>query len=345
MDSKRGRQRLSLDLLKGFEAAARHLSFTRAAQELCLTQSAISREIKSLEEQIGQPLFVRIHRGLRLTDAGKVLQRAVGEALNLIDDVTGRLAAAQNAETLTVTTSAPLASTWLVPKLPSFFRLRPDVDVRCVSVDHKLDLERERLDLALRWAPSGSSVPGGERLFDVQRFPVCAPALARDRSRPLAKPADLARHVLLDLETTTDQGLWSDWTPWLDAMDLGSLKPAGAVGFSHYDQVVQAAIDGSGVAIGRSPHNARHLRDGLLVAPLGPEATLDWGSYYVLTALRAGQRRVVQDFVAWLREEVRHDAKDMRHPTPSPAGDAARAGRKSRKDKHLYAEDAKVTQK
>jgi LysR family transcriptional regulator, glycine cleavage system transcriptional activator len=328
MDSKRRRHGLSLDLLKGFEAAARHLSFTRAAEELCLTQSAISREIKSLEEELGQPLFVRVHRGLRLTDAGQVLHRAVGEALNLIDDVTGRLAAAQSAETLAVTTSAALASTWLVPKLPSFFRLHPGVDVRCVSVDYKLDLERERLDLAIRWLPGGSSLPGGERLFDVQRFPVCAPALARDASRPLAKPADLARHVLLDLETTTDHGLWSDWAPWLDAMDLGSLKPAGAIGFSHYDQVVQAAIDGSGVAIGRNPHNARHLCDGLLVAPLGPEATLGWGSYYVLTASRARQRHVVQEFVAWLREEVRLDAEDMRHPTPSrAAGAARRAGR------------------
>src|SRR4030095_1075455 len=106
MDSMQRRPRLSLDLLKGFEAAARHLSFTRAAQELSLTQSAISREIKSLEEQIGQLLFVRVHRGLRLTEAGQLLHRAVGEALDLIDDVTGRLAAAQGTETLTVTTSA-----------------------------------------------------------------------------------------------------------------------------------------------------------------------------------------------------------------------------------------------
>jgi LysR family transcriptional regulator, glycine cleavage system transcriptional activator len=330
MDSNRHRhrQRLSLDLLKGFDAAARHLSFTRAAEELSLTQSAISREIKSLEEQIGQALFVRIHRGLRLTDAGQMLHRAVGEALNLIDEVTGRLAAAHSTETLTVTTSAPLASTWLVPKLPSFFRLRPEVDVRCVSVDHKLDLERERLDLAIRWAPAGSSVPGGERLFGVQRFPVCAPGLAHDPKRPLRKPADLARHVLLDLQTTTDQGLWSDWTPWLNAMKLGSLKPAGAMRFSHYDQVVQAAIDGSGVAIGRYPHNARHLSDGLLVAPLGPEATLGWGSYFVLMTPRAGQRRVVQDFVAWLRETVRQDEEAMRQQTPARVAEATpRAGR------------------
>jgi LysR family transcriptional regulator, glycine cleavage system transcriptional activator len=323
MDSKRRRQRLSLDLLKGFEAAAHHLSFTRAAKELSLTQSAISREIKSLEEQIGQPLFVRIHRGLRLTDAGQMLHRAVGEALNLIDDVTGRLAAGQRTETLTVTTSAPLASTWLVPRLPAFFRLRPDVDVRCVTVDHKLDLERERLDVAIRLAPAGTGVPGGERLIDVQFFPVCAPGVARDPARPLRKPADLARHVLLDLETATGTGVWSDWSVWLEAMKLGNLKPAGIVRFSHYDQVVQAAIAGSGVAMGRYPHNTRQLRDGLLVAPLGPEAMLGWGSYFLLVAPRARERRVVQEFVAWLREAVRQDVP------ASAASESTRVARSS----------------
>lgn len=327
MDSQRGSRRLSLDLLKGFEAAARHLSFTRAAQELSLTQSAVSRGIKSLEEQIGQPLFVRIHRGLRLTDAGRLLQRAVGEALDLIDDVTGRLAAARATETLTITPSAPLASTWLVPKLASFLRLRPDVDVRCISVDHKLDLERERLDLAIRWAPAGASVPGGDWLFDMQCFPVCAPGLARDPRRPLRKPADLARHVLLDLATTTDRGPWSDWTPWLDAMHLGKLKPAGAMRFSHYDQVIQAAIDGSGVAIGRYPHTVRHLREGLLVAPLGAPAMLDWGGYFVLTAPRARERGVVKEFVAWLHQEAALDAQANRQASKGRAADAAKARR------------------
>src|SRR4029453_10434473 len=114
--SKRRRPRLSLDLLKGFDAAARHLSFTRAARELSLTQSAVSREIKTLEEQLGQPLFNRVNRGLRLTDAGQGLYRAVDEALKLIDEATDRFAGSRRAETLAVTTSCALASTWLVPK-------------------------------------------------------------------------------------------------------------------------------------------------------------------------------------------------------------------------------------
>jgi LysR family transcriptional regulator, glycine cleavage system transcriptional activator len=257
----RRRPHLSLDLLRGFEASARHLSFTRAAQELSVTQSAISREIKTLEKQLGQPLFDRINRGLRLTPSGHDLYRAVGEALKLIDEATDRLGGTAAAETLTVTTSAPLASLWLVPKISRFVRLRPDVDVRCVASNQWIDLQQERVDVALRWAPPGAGAPEAERLFDVTIFPICAPAVAADKSRPLHSLADLARHVLLDLETSTGNGPWSDWRPWLVAKGVENLKPVGVLRFSHYDQVVRAAIDGSGVAVGRSPHNDHHLRD------------------------------------------------------------------------------------
>jgi LysR family glycine cleavage system transcriptional activator len=309
MDSKRRRPRLSLDLLKGFEAAARHSSFTRAARELSLTQSAISREIKTLEEQLGQPLFRRVNRGLCLTEPGHGLYRAVREALELIDEATDRLVTSGAAERLAVTTSPALASMWLVPKLHRFIRLHPEVDVRVIAAEQMLDLARERLDFAIRWMPSGLSVPGGAALFDVEMFPVCSPMLAHDRSRPLTRPADLARHMLLDLEIVTASGPWSDWEPWLEAMNLADLKPAGTLHFSHYDQVVRAAIDGSGVAIGRHPHNARQLRDGVLVAPFGREAVLNRGTYFGVVVPRSAERAFVKEFVAWLRDEVRDDTK------------------------------------
>src|SRR5262245_10736791 len=226
MDNKRHPPRLSLDLLKGFEAAARHLSFTRAAQELSLTQSAISREIKTLEGQLGQPLFRRINRGLQLTDAGQRLHRAVGEALRLIDDAAG-LVTSPAGETLAVTADVPLTSMWLVPRLPRFFRLHPDVDVRSIAANTRLDLDHERLDIAVRWCAPGSSASDGEPLFEMAMFPVCSPALASDPSRPLRRPEDLAHHVLLDLETVGTHGPWSDWKLWLEAMKLPNLKPAG----------------------------------------------------------------------------------------------------------------------
>jgi LysR family transcriptional regulator, glycine cleavage system transcriptional activator len=306
MQPGRRRPRLSLDLLKGFESAARHLSFTRAAEELSLTQSAISREIKTLEAQLGQPLFERVNRGLRLTAAGVSLQRAVGKALALIDEATDGLAAPRRPERLTVTTSVPLASLWLVPRLAGFTRLHPEVDVRIVATNLVVDLERERLDLAIRWAHEAHEIEGAP-LFEMRIFPVCSPALAADRARPLAGPADLAHHVLLDLEIDTARGPWTDWGSWLGAMHLGSLRPAGTLCFSHYDQVTQAAMDGSGVAIGRLPHNARLLRDGRLVAPFGREGALDWGRYYTVAAPRSQRRAVVALFVDWLHGEVARD--------------------------------------
>ena len=342
MDGKRRRLRFSLDLLKGFEAAARHLSFTRAAQELSLTQSAISREVKTLEDQLGCPLFDRVNRGLRLTDAGDALHRAVAEALGLIETAIDRLANSQGSETLAVTTSAALASMWLVPRLFRFLRLHPEVDVRSVAAERILDLERERLDLAIRWAPSGLTIPGGEPLFDVLMFPVCSPQLARDRQRPLASPGDLARHVILDLEMNTPAGRWSDWGPWLEAMAFADLQPAGALHFSHYDQVIQAAIDGSGVAIGRNPHNARQLRDGSLVAPFGPEAVIRRGTYFTVVSPRSAHRAVVQDFIAWLRDEARDDAnielahvaKRRRGVAATTESDRAIGSRPTRRRKH-----------
>ena len=286
MDRRIRASRLSLDLLKGFEAAARHLSFTRAAQELFLTQSAVSREIKTLEQQLGQPLFERVNRGLRLTDAGQTLYRAVADALLLIEQATGRLASTRTTETLTVTTSVPLASMWLVPRLQRFFELYPNIDVRSVASNETLDLERERLDLAVRWVAPGAVAAGAE------------------------SPFDLSRHVILDFDTVTGRGPWSDWQQWLAGMKLMGLKPAGTLRFSHFDQVTQAALNGSGVAMGRSPHNARHLREGLLVAPFGPKARLGFGCYVAVIAERSKDRAIVRKFLSWLRAEVAEDRRD-----------------------------------
>ena len=192
MGSKRRHPRLSLDLLKGFEAAARHLSFTHAAQELALTQSAVSREIKTLEEQLGQPLFIRVNRGLRLTEAGQVLYRAVGEAMTLIDEATDRLGASKGGETLTVTTSVPLASMWLVPKLRRFVHLHPEVDVRSVAANQRLDLERERLDIAIRWGPPWIERPRRRAAIRRGDFPGLL-AGTGGRSRPPAQASRRSR--------------------------------------------------------------------------------------------------------------------------------------------------------
>ena len=266
--------RLSLDLLRGFRAAARHLSVTRAARELHVTQPAISREIKALEEQLGQPLFHRA--GRTLTQAGEELFRATDGALAAIGTAAGRIAGGGGA--LSVSTTTALASLWLVPRIARFARLHPDVDVRVAASNDTLDLEREHLDLAIRYVPPWVDAPDDEPVVTYRQVPVCAPSLAGDGAHALRTPSDLGRHVRLDFETVLYGRTWYDWTPWFDAPGLRRVDAPGTLRFSQYDQVIRAAIDGTGVAIGKWLHLAQHLRDGVLVAPLGREPVASLGA-------------------------------------------------------------------
>jgi LysR family transcriptional regulator, glycine cleavage system transcriptional activator len=322
MDSRR-RRRLSLDLLRGFESAARHLSFTRAAEEQFVTQAAISHEIKTLEKQLGQPLFSRVNRGLSLTAAGQVLHRGVREGLELIDEATRRAAGSDEGRTLAVTISVPLASLWLAPRLPHFVARHREVDMRIVAADKALDLERERIDLAIRRFPSGEAPGDAPLLFPMKIFPVCAPALLRDRTRPLRSPSDLRHHMLLELDPATVRPAWLDWPGWLRAMKLDRLRAVGTLGFSHYDQVIEAVIGSAGVALGRYPHISRLLDEGRLVAPFGRDAVVDLGAYHIIRAPGGAARPLTEEFVAWLYEQVRGDAERLPWHEPEPAARAA----------------------
>jgi DNA-binding transcriptional LysR family regulator len=281
------------------------LSFTRAAEELFVTQSAISREIRTLEEQIGQPLFRRVHRALQLTHAGEELYRAADVALAQLDAVTDRLVGSGRA--LTVTTTSGLASLWLAPRLHRFNRLRPEADVRIVASNDTPDLDRDQLDIAIRFVAAGADSPNAEQLVSCETFPVCSPALARDTARPLRTPADLARHVRLDFETVRDGRLLSEWDFWFDANKIPTVEPASTLRFPQLDQVYPAAIEGAGVAIGAMPHLTQHLRDGVLCAPFGRDAIADRGTFFIVLRRDVAERDSVKEFVAWLRGEVRLD--------------------------------------
>ena len=323
---KRRYPRLSLDLLRGFRVAARHLSFTRAAQELFVTQSAISREIKTVEEQIGQPLFYRVHRALQLTRAGEELYRAADEALTRLDAVTDRLTG--SGRSLAVTTTTALASLWLAPRLHRFNRLRPEISVRVVTSNDKPDLERDQIDIAIRFIQAGADTPNAEELVTCESFPVCSPALARNAARPLRTPADLARHVRLDYETIRDGRQLSEWDFWFNAMKIRPVEPASTLRFPQFDQVFPAAIEGSGVAIGVLPHLTQLLHEGVLCAPFGRDAIANRGSFFVVLKPDGAGLDFVKEFVVWLRSEVRRD-RDLTRATPlegkRPSGRRAQA--------------------
>lgn len=303
-----------LDLLRGFESAARHLSFTKAAAELFLTQSAVSRQVQALEEALGVPLFQRRHRALLLTDEGQLLRQTVTQMLAQLRSTVERIAA-PGARLLTVTTMVTFASLWLVPRLAQFRRVHPEIDVRIAANNAILDLDRDRIDVAIRYLAPDRAPAQAVRLFDEEVVPVCAPALARDASRPLREPPDLARHVLLhdDPAASPYPALpYLQWDVWLEAMGLPDLQPAGALHFSHYDQMIQAAANGEGVALGRLPLLSRQIRDGRLVAPFEHSrrrgrGTVSTRAYFLVIAPGAAAREEVRHFVDWLRDEARQD--------------------------------------
>jgi LysR family transcriptional regulator, glycine cleavage system transcriptional activator len=314
---KRQTPRLSLDLLRGFRLAARHLSFTRAAQELFVTQSAVSREIKTLEAQIGQPLFHRVHRALKLTDAGEQLYRVTEETLGQLDAVVDRLSGANRP--LTVTTTPALASLWLAPRLPRFHRSCPDIEVRVVASNDKPNLDRDELDVGIRFVAAGGDSPADEPLMTCRSFPVCAPALARDPARPLKTPADLARHVRLDYESVRDGRSWSEWGFWFDALKIPAVEPAGTLRFPQFDQCFPAAIEGAGVAIGVLPHITQQLRDGVLCAPFGRGAVATRGAFFLVLRRDVEECKSVKQFESWLRREAAGD-RGVLLPSPFATG-------------------------
>jgi LysR family glycine cleavage system transcriptional activator len=298
----------SLDLLKGFDAAARHLSFTRGAEDLFLTQSALSRQIQTLEEQLGVALFERRHRELRLTDAGQILHACARNVLDELSQVVAKIKREQSTQPLTVSTNQPFAAMWLIPRLSQFRALHPDVDV-FISADNRIvDLERERIDLAVRYCTEAMAPPGSARLFGERLVPVCSPSLAADRERPLKRPEDLARHTLLHIDDERGRFPWLNWSVWLAAIGIRDLKPAGSLRFNHFDQVMQAALGGQGVALGRVPLIDSLLRQRRLVAPFRDKYATS-RAYYVVTANQASIRPAARAFIEWLCEEARTETE------------------------------------
>lgn len=306
----------SLDLLKGFEAAARNLSFTKAAEELFVTQSAVSRQIQALEEQLGVALFQRRHRALLLTEEGQVLYRAASEMLERLRRAVEQVSEAAGGKMLSVSTTEGFASLWLIPRLAEFRKTCPGVDVRISATNRIVSLERERIDLAIRYCAPGLALEGALKLFGEEVFPVCSPRLLKNRAKPLAAPADLKHHVLIDFEDPA--GRWPfSWRAWLEAEQMADLEPAGVLRVSHYDQVIQAALGAQGVAVGRNPLVRRFIREGSLVAPFAKTAVSS-RAYYVVESKNAAARPEVRAFVAWLAANAERDHVPHRHKRADP---------------------------
>ena len=238
----------SLNALRAFEAAARHLSFTKAAEELHVTQAAISHQVKSLEEQLGLPLFRRLNRRLLLTDAGQTYVSSLTEAFDGIAEATERATAQSGGGSLRISTLPSMAAKWLLPRLARFRTRHPEIDV-FVSASHGLaDFRRDDLHLAIRYGKG--TYPGLEAvlLMDDDIFVVCSPQLLA-AGPPLSTPADLRHHTLLH-DTSVEAGR-RDWRNWLERAGETGVDPDRGPGFSDANLILEAVMASEGVALTR----------------------------------------------------------------------------------------------
>jgi len=272
-------------------------------------------------------LFRRRHRELRLTEQGQTLYKTSGEVLRLLRDVTGRLGA-RPAGMLTVTTTVSFAGLWLVPRLNDFRRLHPGIDMRLAATNEIQDLERESIDLAIRYCTPKAAGRNAVRLFGELVFPVCARSVLA--SRNLKSPQDLSDHVLLHYDDPERRYPWLSWDVWFELTQTQGVKPAGTLRFSHYDQLIQAAIEGQGIALGRSRFVSNWVKLGKLILPFGKRymaSPADSRAYFIVLP-RGATRPEVAEFSSWLLKQAQAEdadtASSARVPDARPASDGPR---------------------
>lgn len=281
-----------------------------AANELFLTQSAVSRQIQQLEASVSTDLFARQHRALALTDAGRTLQRAVGDRLERLRDATlvirASLQSATPVRQVAVTCTPGFASLWLIPRLARFTANHPQVDVRISATLDVLDLDHSQLDFAIRFCPTTTGE--GAPLFEEKLLPVCAPSMLKNSVNPLRTPADLVNHTLLIVDNPGNNPagtpLTVEWEPWLKVMGLQEVRTKNTLRFTSYADSISVAMAEKDVPIGRFPLLDDMPRDKHLVTPFKGAAASHRG-YYLAMGARAAINPEAQDFPAWLRAEAK----------------------------------------
>lgn len=267
----------SLNGLRAFEAAARHLSFTLAATELNVTQTAISHQIRRLEEELGIRLFIRQNRALALTPEARDYLPGVRAAFNDLRLATDRLLRRDDDKVLTLSTLASLAAKWLLPRLTDFQERHPGIDVRITTSTSLVDFQRDDVDAAIRYGRGQWPGLRADWLMADELFPVCSPSLLRG-DKPLQRPEDLRNHPLLHTSNANSD----DWRLWLTAAGLpADIAKQPGITFDMIFMTIQAAIDGIGVAMGRTSYVQDDIAKGRLVVPFKIALPADAGFYLV----------------------------------------------------------------
>lgn len=293
---------LSLDALRGFETTARRLSFTAAAEELSLTQSAVSKQVRLLEEAIGKPVFVRGSRGLSLTPEGRRLYEGVHQTLRQLESAIDAIIESDR-KTVAITMTPSFASLWLAQKLAAYRLLEPAVDVHVDASEMNVTLEREGFDLAIRLAPPGEAPSSWKPLMQERLMLVAAPSLAARVSTPdrlLGVPLLVFRHPI-------ERFPWMSWSGWYERLKLARTATQPIFQFSQYEHLVKAAVEGVGVAIGRTPLVLPLLRSGQLQVVLSDHVA-EGSTYYLVASERSKGRPEVLRFARWIEQELATDA-------------------------------------
>lgn len=291
----------SLRALQAFEAAARHLSFAKAAAELNVTPGAISHQIKTLEDWLGAPLFYRLTRALRLTDAAEQALPALTEGFDRLAIGTARLHTRKDEHLLTVSVSPGFGSLWLVPRLDRFRRSYTDIELRLDGTDRLVDITAGDADVAIRYGAGGYSNVKTDRLFAMRATPVCSPRVLAEGSA-LKTPRDLKDHTLLHVEWKEAEG---SWRTWLLAAGIDDVDPFKGPRFTKEEMAVRAALDGEGIALIGDRIASDHLASGRLVRPFNAELSTPLVfAYFLLSPTDRQDDPKIACFRNWLLKEA-----------------------------------------
>src|SRR5688572_11380820 len=304
-----------LNALKAFEAAARHESFTRAAEELCVTQGAVSHQVKALETELGLKLFTRERQGLVITEQGREYLAVLRDAFDRIALGTERLKQRQTSGVLTVSTSPDFAAKWLVNRLGRFSEAHPEIDLRVSAAMQHVDFAREDVDVAVRHGDGNWPGLDAVRLSPEELFPVCSPKLMSG-PRAIRSPTDILKHPLLHMENR------GDWSRWLEAAGVPETGAIHGPVLNRASMIIDAAVDGQGVALARTTLAAWDLINGRLVRPFPVAVRLSKTYWIVCPKATAAVPKIVC-FREWLLAEAHADAG---HAKVLPLGQARRRG-------------------
>lgn len=294
-----------LDAIRGFVAVARRMSITLAAKDLCLTQSAVSRQIQSLEEHLGVPLLIRKHRAIALTAEGEQLLDLASPWFDRLSEYSESLRHGSRLRPVTITALISVAALWILPRLGAFQAAHPNIDVRVSSNNRVINLKQESFDLAIRYARASEVPVGTMRLFGEKVLPVASPQVA---ARAFGNPAALLDEVLLEFDEVARP--WLQWPDWLAAFGMPHAKPKAYLHLNQYDQVIQAAIEGHGIALGRVALVLPMLRDGRLVALADNGLGSSDYAYWLIDESPA-PRAEVQEFRNWIIGEVQLGVEEL----------------------------------